>query len=357
VTPPGASEGLNPLGSIWFHPRRTIRAIVDTDPFYGVLLLAMAAGAANAIMEVAALPGPAPIGSSIFAAGLLAGSAGAVLGIAWLYIFGWLYRWVGGWLGGRAKTQEVRAAIAWVEVPTLALFLLWLIGYLWAPDPEAAAGGSGELIRLVGIVFLSLLAVVVWVWRTVLACQTLAEVHRFSAWKGLGTLVIPQLVLLTPVLLFGMLAAVAVPTIVAGRTSADEAAASGNLWALASSLELYRSVHGGYPADWGRLYATGPQPAFGPPSFRTSGALQDHPAGGYRYSYAAVGRSDYVLDAVPELPGTSGQRSFYKDASPVLRHCLAESPGERAGPSDAAVEDPPGPCRPAAQPLRLLETE
>ena len=76
------------------------------------------------------------------------------------------------------------------------------------------------------------------------------------------------------VAIIALLAAIAIPNVLRGRTSANEAAAVGNLRALVSSLEMYRSVNSAYPDVFNTdmygtdcLVATAPAPDFGPPSF------------------------------------------------------------------------------------------
>jgi len=49
------------------------------------------------------------------------------------------------------------------------------------------------------------------------------------------------------VAIIALLAAVAIPNVLRGRTSANESAAISNLRALVSSLEMYRSVNNVYP--------------------------------------------------------------------------------------------------------------
>ena len=168
---------MNPWLSIWRHPRQTIRQIVETRPGGAVpLVLMMTATVAKFSIQL--IPIAQRMGWSVPITVFLSFVCGAMVGLVLYYLFGWLYQWVGSWLGGQAKNAEVRTAIAWVEVPTLALTMLVLP--LLFLSPMAAA------------ILLMVAGFVVWIWQTVLACHTLGEVHRFSAWKGFGTLLIPN---------------------------------------------------------------------------------------------------------------------------------------------------------------------
>jgi len=131
------------------------------------------------------------------------------------------------------------------------------------------------------------------------------------------------------VAIIALLAAIAIPNVLRGRTTANESAAIGNLRALVSSLEMFRSVNSAYPltANWVAGMYT-PVPNFGPPSFNhvmdgtacppsaTSSCTQ-----GYKYTYVSAAGTTYTTLAVPDGVGTTGTRSFLADSSGIIRHC------------------------------------
>ena len=137
------------------------------------------------------------------------------------------------------------------------------------------------------------------------------------------------------VAIIALLAAIAIPNVLRGRTTANESAAIGNMRALVSSLEMFRSVNNVYPAvgAWQTgMYgvdcaaATVPVPDFGPPSFcntmaggatAATGLVQ-----GYKYTFTGVaGGATYTLQATPLTVNTTGTRSFYADETGLVRHC------------------------------------
>ena len=150
------------------------------------------------------------------------------------------------------------------------------------------------------------------------------------------------------VAIIALLAAIAIPNVLRGRTSANEAASIGNLRALVSSLEMFRSVNNAYPltADWVDNMYTTPNPDFGPPSFNhamdgtacpaaaASGCTQ-----GFRYTYVSAG-AVYTLNANPDVLGNTGTRSFFVDESGVIRHCT----GTGATVADVSIDAPPVAC-------------
>ncbi len=302
-------EPLNPWTSIWLQPRQTIRQIVDTDPTRHVLWLAMGAGAVSALMPV--MKHTATLKTSAGLVMLVAVIGGAIVGFVGLYVTGWLYRWVGSWMGGQAKSVEVRAALAWGSLPAFAEFVIWLLVML-------ATVGSGAFGNPIVGVVMGVVATVLGIWQLVLQCHTLGEVHRFSAWKGFGTFLIPGVLLVIP-----LLAAIAIPNVLRGRQVANEAATIGNLRALVASLEMERSINGTYPSSdaWGTAMYPSDKEAYGPPSFHTASNLSKYPAQGYVYTYRSDGSTTYALTAVPQEQ-TMGTRSFYADHTGLIHHCL-----------------------------------
>ena len=179
---------MNPWASIWFHPRQTIRQIVDTNPRHLVLPLAVGIGATNLVWQSLFVASKRNL--SIPLAMVVAAGFGALFGILGLYLFGWVYRWVGSWLGGQATNVQVRAAIAWPRVPLLAACAISLMVSLVSVQSGAAEPLLPFLVTLIGT----------W-WSFVLLCHTLGEVHGFSAWKGLATQLIPAIIVIIPIFL------------------------------------------------------------------------------------------------------------------------------------------------------------
>jgi len=157
------------------------------------------------------------------------------------------------------------------------------------------------------------------------------------------------------VAIIALLAAIAIPNILRGRTTANESAAIGNMRALISSLEMVRSVNQVYPAaaTWQAtmygancLVATEPNPDFGPPSFCLP--LTPSAAQGYNYTYtgAAAPAQAYTVLAVPVTLGTTGTRSFFTNQSGLINHCQGPPVGTvGGGPAWTTIDAAPtNPC-------------
>jgi hypothetical protein len=182
-------------------PRETIRKIVNSDPTHQVIMLGALAGALamiNSLLGAALGFMPTPLPASLvpylplltFASPFL----GAAFGIAGLYISAFVFEWSGRVLGGAGTSQTVRAAVAWSEVPQICLaivILLILLGTgVWQaivpsmPDPNgASAAGQFTLTRGV--------EAIISIWSLIVFLHCLGQVHRFSAWRALGAVVLP----------------------------------------------------------------------------------------------------------------------------------------------------------------------
>ena len=135
------------------------------------------------------------------------------------------------------------------------------------------------------------------------------------------------------VAIIALLAAIAIPNVLRGRTTANESAAIGNLRALLSSVEMYRSVYNVYPfpsatvANWA-TFMYNPVPAFGPQPFNhVMDGTQCPPAAassctqGFRYTYTNSTGNAYTILAIPDAVGTTGTRAFLTNESGLIRHC------------------------------------
>jgi hypothetical protein len=198
-----SDEPLNPWVSIWTRPRATIRQIVDTDPTYMVVLLASIGGIARALDNASRRN----TGDNLPLAGILVTAmiAGPLGGLIMLYLSGALVRWTGSLLGGVANSVQVRAALAWGQVPTIGILIVWgvqiaLLGkeLFSSETPSLDAGELRAWIFLATVP----IDVVLAIWAAVLIVKCVAEVHQFSAWKGLGALMLAGLVFILVIFFF-----------------------------------------------------------------------------------------------------------------------------------------------------------
>ena len=194
-----AAQSGSPYLTIWTAPRATIRQIVDRNPRYHVIfLIVLGTEAAVAGGLLTGLPGgPHALGTTLapetaryiwrlLIAGMMV--AGPLFAVISLYASGALMRWAGGVLGGTATSVEVRAAIAWSSIPSIAAAALNVVGLAIGVISVPVQPQRFEGLRTVTAQFnaFSIIFVILAFWRTVIFLKCLSEVHRFSAWRALG---------------------------------------------------------------------------------------------------------------------------------------------------------------------------
>lgn len=194
------ADSITPFFSIWTEPRATIRRIVDSDPTRNVLALAAIAPALNSLVGQwsSAMNGTASqsVLWPMFVAVGVAFQAG--LGILGLYISGAVIRWSGGLLGGTASSVEVRAALAWAQIPAIVTEIVLLLAlFAGVPMPKMPPGHFPQIDPA----FYKILPVVavLGVWGFIIDLKCIGEVHRFSAWRAFAAILIPGLVLIAVV--------------------------------------------------------------------------------------------------------------------------------------------------------------
>jgi Yip1 domain len=189
VPEPAVAIGI-PWITVWTSPRATIRRIVDVEPRYHVVFLATLGGALSGLESAwsrpptAAIPGIGSWPMLVVAFVVL----GGILGVIGLYINGALLKWSGAFLGGSANQVEVRAALAWGQVPAIVAMGIGIISILLGAGTPLTALAQGSISEpSAGTV---LFHAVLGLWSFVITLKCLGEVHRFSAWRAMGAMAI-----------------------------------------------------------------------------------------------------------------------------------------------------------------------
>ena len=132
---------------------------------------------------------------------------GMIAGVIALYLGGALIRWTGSWLGGQASTGQVRAALAWGHVPVYWAGLLWL-PYLGLFGDEIFLSEMPSVEARPWLLFvlvnLAVLELGLGFWGLVTLVLAVAEAHRFSGWRSLGSIVLAMLVLIVSLMMLGL---------------------------------------------------------------------------------------------------------------------------------------------------------
>jgi hypothetical protein len=191
----GAGGSITPFFTIWTEPRATIRRIVETNPTRNVIALAAIGPAVGALSNQwsKALDDSANLSRLWPIEVAFSVAFAAVLGVVSLFISSAILRWSGGLLGGVASRVELRAALAWSQIPAIAAEVILLLAVLQGiaiPHPTAAA-----MLQIdppfykVGVI-----EGVLAIWGSIVGLYCIAEVHRFSAWRAFCATLIPALI-------------------------------------------------------------------------------------------------------------------------------------------------------------------
>jgi len=187
---------MNPWKTVWLQPRETIRSIAHSHPKKSLWILCSIFGFAELMNFFQSLS----LGLWLNAFGilLLAAVLCPFFGYGLIAIWSWLLFHVGRWLKGSGTFDTVRAAYAWSCVPLLWTIPIWIAILILfqerlfvntPQDPGLTTLGASILFCLL-ITRLGLI-----VWALIIYFNMLAEVHRFSVMRAIGTVIITGLIM------------------------------------------------------------------------------------------------------------------------------------------------------------------
>jgi len=183
---------INPWTRIWTNPRETVRKIVDFNPKFRFIALSFLHGLPMLLYMAQDMS----LGDTIGWGAILIGAIilATFIGMLSITIGSSLFLWTGKWIGGQGTYYPIRAATSWSNVPNIVIILSWLALILFfknslflANFQNAEFAGSGLALYFVVL----LIQAVMSIWSFVILVKGLAEVQKFSAWKGLLNVLIP----------------------------------------------------------------------------------------------------------------------------------------------------------------------
>ncbi|MEJ7617958.1 MAG: type II secretion system protein [Pyrinomonadaceae bacterium] len=132
--------------------------------------------------------------------------------------------------------------------------------------------------------------------------------------------------LLIVVAIIGILAAIAVPNLLASKRAANEGSAISSLRTVTSAQMTYRALYGN-----NSFAATGVDLATVKLIDDILGAASPAKKSGYNFTITGTA-SEYEVIAEPVSYGTTGTRSFYTNESGVIYCTISGTAGTRASP-------------------------
>jgi len=217
------------------------------------------------------------------------------------------------------------------------------------PAAGAAAAAPAGAARTDGMAIASLVLGVTWILCggvTAIPAIILGHISRSKIKKSQGRLQGGGMALAGVILgYFGIgyliliLAAIAIPNLLRSRISANESSAIGQVRTINTAEITYASTYpnAGFSTSLEALGGSTPCTASSTTACLIDQVLASGQKSGYNFTYEASDTNgDQVMDAysvqaVPNVPGTTGMRSFCSDESGVIRFttseaCTKESP-------------------------------
>lgn len=189
-----AELSINPWTRLWRWPRATFRTLLDEAPTYSVLTLAILGGIPSGFAQ--ALKFNAGAFMSLPLVLLLSLLLGGLLGLLELYVLGWLIAFSGRWFGGQAGPLQVRAIVAWSNLPNVIGLLSWLV-MLLVLGPALFLPKEPALIMqhpLSPLLTLASLAqVILAIWSLALMVIGVGVAQSFTLGKTLLSLLAPAI--------------------------------------------------------------------------------------------------------------------------------------------------------------------
>ena len=193
-------EGVNPFLSAWYEPRVAARHVIETKTFAFPIILAIISGLISMGAQSFTDNPFFHTDSSVYVlfkmvGGVVGGVFGWIVGAFFMMLFGKIF-------GGKATFKEMALAISVGYIPTLALGIIIMLDLIIIGPNMVNAYVTQTGGELAWLLFSSLLKFGLSVWGTVVSIKAISEAHRFSSWRGLGTVLIPTVIVLSLVFFF-----------------------------------------------------------------------------------------------------------------------------------------------------------
>jgi len=190
-----AERQVSPWLSVWQKPRVTIAWVLSHYSTIQILILA----GSHLSLTVVAYIVEDRLAAALDDWRVLAAIVGAAaIGVAFLYVGALCFKWSGRLLRGTASAAELRAVLAWGNVPTVIglsvcfaiLAVWWLVAGAGVPRPGQAIPG---LVQAAAAIF--------GLWSVVTILLMLSRVQNFGFWRTIASYALALMILLLPLLL------------------------------------------------------------------------------------------------------------------------------------------------------------
>ena len=189
------SGRVNPFTAIWLQTRKAVRYAIDGKSVGYAIALILMAGIGSGLMgmQSSGMDDMMPVWAILLGAMLLF----PVISLASTAIVAALYLVVGKLFKGTGTYMDLFKAAGAAMIPYICLAPLLILWILISPDtyfndPFAVSQPGGAAIA--SAVLYGVGALIIAIWSIVIHSKAIGEAHRFSAWKGFFTLMIPAVI-------------------------------------------------------------------------------------------------------------------------------------------------------------------
>lgn len=169
----------NPWLTMWVMPKRTIRAIIQENPYRGVHIITTALALENFFFY-----------GNLWSLGLRTNLLWLViigllispfLAYLWISIMSHIFYYTGRWFNGSAPLPHLYAAVAWSKIPAFGILFSWVCILLIEPEEAFIFEGGGNPHILIFNFFNLVFAI----WSVLLLIGTIQEVQKFSLGRSI----------------------------------------------------------------------------------------------------------------------------------------------------------------------------
>ena len=129
---------------------------------------------------------------------------GAIFGWITYYIYSALISWTGKWIDGKGNTDSILRVLSYALIPSIISLLLLIPqiaiygNEIFKSDGDISSGGIVSNIIVYGSMILEF---TLGIWSLVLCVIGISEVQKLSIGKSILNLLLPAIVIMTPILI------------------------------------------------------------------------------------------------------------------------------------------------------------
>lgn len=187
---------MNPLLSVWLHPKQTARYVIEHKSIaYSLFLISIGfIGSVASSLTDSNLYPYLSVGTIVTGTIILS----PIIGIISAFIFSGITYLMGRVLKGTGSYWDVFKALSLGYIPYILIIPLYLGWLITAPDSFFYLYSDFKVGLIILSAFVSLIAAV---FTIIINIAGVAEAHRFSNWRAFFSILLPALLLIIAIIL------------------------------------------------------------------------------------------------------------------------------------------------------------